>query len=149
MLLLESGLRVHTTEYARDKNLAPSSISLKLRKHLNGKRVSAVSQLGVDRIVDLAFGSGQAEHHLLLELFAQGNVILTDHEYRVLTLLRVYKDEEHGTAVSPGLLYPVQNIRLYQTLTKEHLQEALGAATDKVALKRAHPRCSVALLNSG
>jgi predicted ribosome quality control (RQC) complex YloA/Tae2 family protein len=136
VLLLESGLRVHTTEYVRDKNVAPSSVSMKLRKHLNGKRITAVSQLGVDRIVDLTFGSGQAEHHVLLELFAQGNVILTDSAYRVLTLLRVYKDNENATAVSPGLLYPVQNIRLYHTLTMQQLQEALLAASDKVALKR-------------
>ena len=70
-LLLESGVRMHTTAFLRDKNIMPSGVSMKLRKHLKGKRVTAVTQLGVDRVVDFTFGSGEAEHHVLLELFAQ------------------------------------------------------------------------------
>lgn len=70
-VLLESGVRAHTTAFMRDKNTIPSTISMKLRKHLKGKRVTDVSQLGVDRIIDFTFGSGEAQHHVLLELFSQ------------------------------------------------------------------------------
>jgi predicted ribosome quality control (RQC) complex YloA/Tae2 family protein len=139
-LLLESGIRFHTTAFARDKNMIPSSVSMKLRKHLRSKRITDVSQLGVDRIADFSFGSGEAQHHVLLELYAAGNIILTDAAYRVLTLLRVHKDDERGTAVAAGLPYPVQLIRLYDSVSREQLATALAEASDKVVLKRAcHP----------
>ena len=35
------------------------------------RRLEAVKQLGVDRIVQLTFGSGPAACHLLLEFYAQ------------------------------------------------------------------------------
>jgi predicted ribosome quality control (RQC) complex YloA/Tae2 family protein len=72
----------------RDKSDTPSNFCMKLRKHLRGKRLDDVRQLGVDRIVVFTFGSGPAAHHVILELYAGGNVILTDANYEILTLLR-------------------------------------------------------------
>ena len=40
-----------------------------MRKHLKGRRLESVQQLGVDRIVDLTFGSGEAAYHVILELY--------------------------------------------------------------------------------
>lgn len=40
-----------------------------MRKHLKGRRLESVEQLGVDRIVDLTFGSGEAAYHVILELY--------------------------------------------------------------------------------
>ena len=40
-----------------------------MRKHLKGRRLESVVQLGVDRIVDLTFGSGEAAYHVILELY--------------------------------------------------------------------------------
>jgi len=45
-------------------------------------------------VVDLTFGRGEASYHILVELYASGNVILTDHEYTILSLLRSHKFEE-------------------------------------------------------
>ncbi len=54
-----------------EKGDVPSNFSLKLRKHIRTKRLEAVRQLGVDRIVDFTFGTGAVEVHLILEMFAQ------------------------------------------------------------------------------
>ena len=35
-----------------------------LRKHLRTRRLVAISQLGIDRVIDLQFGSEQAAYHL-------------------------------------------------------------------------------------
>ena len=56
MLLLESGVRFHSTAFMRDKSNTPSGFSLKLRKHIRTKKVEEVRQLGVDRVVVLTFG---------------------------------------------------------------------------------------------
>ena len=44
-------------------------IHLQLRKHLRTKRLVSLTQLGVDRVVDLQFGSGEVAHHLIIELY--------------------------------------------------------------------------------
>ena len=43
------------------------------------------------QIIDLRFGSGDSAHHLLLELYAAGNLVLTDASYKILTLLRSHR----------------------------------------------------------
>jgi len=70
---------------------------MKLRKHLRTKKLDKIEQLGVDRVIDLTFGKGENAHHILVELYASGNVILTDHEYTILSLLRSHKFEENAT----------------------------------------------------
>ena len=58
------------------------------------KKLEKVEQLGIDRVVDLQFGKGEHAYHILIELYAAGNVILTDHEYTILSLLRSHKFDE-------------------------------------------------------
>jgi predicted ribosome quality control (RQC) complex YloA/Tae2 family protein len=52
ILLLESGIRFHSTRFDRDKADMPSGFSMKLRKHIRSKRLEDISQLGIDRVVD-------------------------------------------------------------------------------------------------
>eukprot|EP00931_Biecheleriopsis_adriatica_P010070 TRINITY_DN11116_c0_g1_i1.p1 TRINITY_DN11116_c0_g1~~TRINITY_DN11116_c0_g1_i1.p1 ORF type:complete len:1162 (+),score=321.36 TRINITY_DN11116_c0_g1_i1:51-3488(+) len=105
LLLMESGMRFHLTEYQRDKSSIPSNYTMKLRKHLRNRRLTSISQLGADRIVDFQFGHGENAFHLLLEIYVSGNLILTDHEYNILTLLRVHNDQE--TKVAMRQVYPL------------------------------------------
>jgi predicted ribosome quality control (RQC) complex YloA/Tae2 family protein len=93
-LLIEAGIRLHTTEFLRNKKDVPSGFTMKLRKHMRTKKLEKVEQLGIDRVVDLQFGKGEHSYHILVELYAAGNVILTDHEYTILSLLRSHKFDE-------------------------------------------------------
>ena len=67
---------------------------MQLRKHLKNKRLESITQLGVDRVVDLCFGSGEAANHLLVEVYDRGNIVLTDQEYKILNVLRPRKEGE-------------------------------------------------------
>ena len=89
-LLMESGNRLHLTQYARDKDGMPNSFATKLRKHIRTKRLEMVRQLGLDRIIILTFGSGETSFHVILEMFSGGNIILTDHTFTILNTLRVF-----------------------------------------------------------
>ena len=62
---------VRHMQYQKEKSDTPSNFTLKLRKHLRTRRLEDVKQLGVDRIVDFVFGTGEATHHLILELYSQ------------------------------------------------------------------------------
>ena len=89
-LLIESGIRIHTTEFIKNKKTVPSGFSMKLRRHLRTKKLTNIKQLGMDRVIDIQFGKEENACHILVELYAQGNIILTDHEYTILSLLRSY-----------------------------------------------------------
>jgi hypothetical protein len=66
---------------------------------------------------------------LLLPLLSlQGNVILTDHKYEVLTLLRSHRDDDKGLSIMAKHPYPMQAVRLRQPLQLETLKTALAAA---------------------
>ncbi|XP_023298499.2 nuclear export mediator factor NEMF homolog [Lucilia cuprina] len=94
ILLIESGIRFHTTAFEWPKNVAPSGFSMKLRKHLKNKRLEKLQQLGIDRIVDFQFGIGEAAYHIIVELYDRGNIILTDHEMIILYILRPHHEGE-------------------------------------------------------
>lgn len=114
VLLLESGIRLHTTRFEWPKNEHPSGFTMKLRKHLGNKRVESIKQLGVDRVVDLTFGSADAAYHLILELYDKGNLVLTDHQYLILNILRprVTGEEKFITRET----YPIESVKQAPTI---------------------------------
>jgi predicted ribosome quality control (RQC) complex YloA/Tae2 family protein len=75
------------------------------RRYLRSKRVENISQVGNDRIIDITFGSGDAENHIIMELYANGNIILTDHSYLILALLRSHEKEASDVTIKVGETY--------------------------------------------
>jgi predicted ribosome quality control (RQC) complex YloA/Tae2 family protein len=65
-----------------------------MRKHLRNKRLESLTQLGMDRIVDMQFGSGEAAYHVILELYDRGNIVLTDCNLVILNVLRPHTEGE-------------------------------------------------------
>ncbi|KAF2368485.1 protein of unknown function DUF3441 [Trinorchestia longiramus] len=136
VLLIESASRLHTTVYEWPKNPAPSGFSMKLRKHLRNKRLEKIEQLGADRVVQLTFGSGPAEHHLIIELYDRGNITLTDANYTILIILRPRKDGE-DTRFAAHEVYPINNIRtVREPPSVEQISEALEKAKPSLNIKK-------------
>ena len=65
----------------------------------------------------------------------QGNVILTDAEYNILTLLRSHRDEDQGYAIQANRPYPIRTVRPFTPTTPEALSSALQACDAKQTLK--------------
>ncbi|KAL3102029.1 hypothetical protein niasHS_003438 [Heterodera schachtii] len=110
-ILFESGIRIHSTTYDWPKATIPSGFSMKFRKHINTRRLTAVSQVGVDRIVDLQFGDGERMCHVIVELYDRGNVVLTDHNYQILNILRPRTDHDTDVRISVRERYPLELAR--------------------------------------
>ncbi|KAH9381701.1 hypothetical protein HPB48_011969 [Haemaphysalis longicornis] len=138
VLLIESGVRLHTTEFAWPKNQAPSGFSMKLRKHLRNKRIERLEQLGADRVVDMQFGTGEAAYHVILELYDRGNVVLTDGDYLILNILRpraLGKDEDVKLVVREK--YPVESaVAEPPSLDAEQLTTILAGAGQGDTLRK-------------
>ncbi|XP_040056386.2 ribosome quality control complex subunit NEMF [Gasterosteus aculeatus] len=141
VILIESGIRIHSTDFEWPKNMMPSGFAMKCRKHLRSRRLTAVKQLGIDRIVDIQFGSDEAAYHLIIELYDRGNVILTDFEYTILNLLRFRTAEAEAEAEDVKIAvrerYPVESARPPEPLLSlDRLTEILSQAPNGEQVKR-------------
>ncbi|KAG0071591.1 hypothetical protein BGZ90_012199 [Linnemannia elongata] len=138
MVLIESGIRMHTTLYIRDKSITPSGFCIKIRKHLRTRRLTGVKQLGSDRIVDFEFGADDLNntYHIIAEFYAAGNLILTDGHYKILSILRVVQPNEK-VRMAVGEIYDVGALtRSFEPVQKEHLVQVLREAGPKDILKK-------------
>jgi hypothetical protein len=126
ILLIESGVRFHTTSFVRDTLPSPSVFSRKLRAALKGKRLEGIVQLGSDRVVDFKFGSGDAVAHVIIELHSTGNIVLVDASYEILATLRTHKFNA-SAAVGVREIYPVS---VATTLSSSYSYSALAPGGD-------------------
>ncbi|CAF1380213.1 unnamed protein product [Rotaria sordida] len=137
VLLIESGIRIHTTEFDWPKGLIPSGFAMKLRKHLKSRRLESIEQLGIDRIIDLQFGSGEAAYHLIVELYDKGNIILTDFNYIILSLIRKRTDVTTDEKFAVHEIYAVDSVKQPEDLISlEKLIELLNNAQPNESIKK-------------
>jgi len=126
LLVIESGVRFHLSKFVKDTPSAPSGFSMKLRKHVRGKRLLSIKQFGDDRVVDFTFGlyeKRESEYHVILELYAAGNVVLTDCDYNVLSLIRVFRDDEVRFAVGENYLASIGKVQTEGEIQQEGNEE--------------------------
>lgn len=134
MIVLESGARAHRTRYERRRmDGTPSAFARALRTHARTKRLNDVRQLGRDRAIDFCFGSGDTGCHVILELYGQGNVLVTDANYTVVALLRTHRDDEKGVKILVNHPYPLERFRGWRQYEREDVVSALtsGSVRDR------------------
>ncbi|KAI4726060.1 hypothetical protein E4T49_06169 [Aureobasidium sp. EXF-10728] len=131
-LIIDSGFRCHLTTFARATAAAPSPFITRLRKYLRTRRVTSVSQIGTDRIIDIQFSDGQ--YHLFLEFYAGGNIVLTDNELNIIGLLRNVDEGAEHERYRLGLQYNLelrQNYGGVPPLTKDRVRAGLEKAIER------------------
>ncbi|CAO3636146.1 unnamed protein product [Cunninghamella echinulata] len=138
LVLIESGTRIHTTQFSREKSAMPSMFCAKLRKYLRTRRLTNVRQVGIDSIVDFEFAGGEKSngYHIISEFYASGNILLTDHEYRILAVLRVVQNSE-TVNTTVGEIYNMNaTLHDFQKVDIEKLKQVLQKAGPKDTLKK-------------
>ena len=79
----------------------PSAFVMLLRKYLEGARLRAVEQQGVDRVLLLSFTHQEGETTLIAELMGKySNLILIDRDRVVLGALKIVRAEENRVRVT-------------------------------------------------
>ncbi|KAF1816664.1 hypothetical protein P152DRAFT_470658 [Eremomyces bilateralis CBS 781.70] len=124
--VIESGFRCHLTKFSRETAATPSAFIARLRKSLRTRRVTSVSQVGTDRILEFQFSDGL--YRLFLEFYAGGNIILTDADFKVITPLRTVDEGAEHEHVRPGSTYNLslrQNVDGVPELTPERVRDGL------------------------
>lgn len=151
-LIIESGTKFYTLDNFSATKDFPSSFSSKLRKHINNKRLESFVQVNTDRVIDIQFGTNEFEYHIIGEFYASGNIIFTDHQYNILTLVHPHtytngtnsnKTEENTNnqiRVCVGQKYPfdiaTSNIELSSSSIKNMFESNLKLIDKKIKLKQ-------------
>jgi predicted ribosome quality control (RQC) complex YloA/Tae2 family protein len=86
-LVMGAGERIHLTTYALKPPRIPPAFCMALRKHLRGAWVDTIEQHEFERIVIIHFNTKEGAMNLILELFGEGNIILTSEEGAILQAL--------------------------------------------------------------
>ena len=138
--------RIHYTEEKFEQPAQPPMFCMLLRKHLSNGRILSLTQLPMERAVDLCVESADelgsvSQKHIRLELMGRNsNLILAGQDGRILDCLRrVDLEMSEKRQVLPGLFYrepPAQGKLDFRTETVETLYEALGAVDHPAALDR-------------
>lgn len=86
---------------------------------------------GMDRIVDLQFGSDQVACHVIVELYSRGNIILTDENHVILNVLRPRTDKDNDVRFAVREKYPLALARKFDpecSMNQASLMELLVSA---------------------
>jgi predicted ribosome quality control (RQC) complex YloA/Tae2 family protein len=96
LFFVEIGRRAHRVTELPPAPKNPSGYSMYLRKFIEGGKVLSISQKGIERVIILEIGKGNGILHLAIELFDEGNLILTDGEFGIQNALkkRHFRDRE-------------------------------------------------------
>ena len=154
-LIIESGAKFYLLDNFSALRDIPTSFCSKLRKHLKNKRLEKIEQINLDRVINLTFGTGEMEYHIICEFYASGNIIFTSGDYKILTLLHPYTyeiksdlNQEGGenkesvikTRVGVGQIYPFDLATTKMDLTVPNIitmfEENLAKVDKKIKLKQ-------------
>src|SRR5208337_4812559 len=102
-LIVEAGRRAHLVRSLPEPPKNPPQLAMLLRKYISGGKVLAIRQHGLERILIFDIGKGTLTYRLIIELFDEGNVILTDENYLIVKPLRHHRFRERE--IVPGVAY--------------------------------------------
>lgn len=150
-LVIESGTKFYSLDNFSAIKDFPSSFSSKLRKHINNKRLESFTQINLDRVIDIQFGTNELAYHIIAEFYGSGNIIFTDYQYKILNLLHphVYmndntnlnkENQSNQIKVCVGQIYPFDyatlNLELSVKNIKDMFESTLQSLDKKIKIKQ-------------
>ncbi|MFX0106901.1 MAG: ribosome rescue protein RqcH [Candidatus Hodarchaeota archaeon] len=105
-LMLETGRRVHLTEYRRVALRVPPKFCTVLRKYLRDRRILSVTQHDLDRILIIESGEEESSYKLVIELFGDGNLLLLDPEDTIFVAMRYRKMRDRDVVPKAKYVFP-------------------------------------------
>ena len=129
-LVLEGGRRLHLTAYSLEKPQTPPAFCMTLRKYLPGAWIRNVEQYEFERVVTFYFKTKEGPLRLILELFGEGNIILTAENGEILQALFFKRMRDRNIVRKEIYQFPPSAGRNPFKVTQEELEEGLKVAGD-------------------
>ena len=105
-IVIEAGRRLHSTAYAEESPLEPPPFCMLLRKYLRDSWLSGIEQVEFERIITLSFRTKTGVLKLVVELFGEGNIILTNGENVILQALEFKRMRDRDILRNVVLVFP-------------------------------------------
>ena len=127
-LVLEAGRRLHATSYAEENPAEPPAFCMILRKYLRGAWVAGIDQYEFERIVTISFRTKTGLLKLVMELFGDGNIILTNEQNVIIHALAFKKMRDRDILHNVVLQLPPSSSKNPFKVTQNELEESLKNA---------------------
>ncbi len=105
-LVVEAGRRLHSTAYAEESPAEPPPFCMLLRKYLRDSWLRGIEQYEFERIVTVTFGTKTGLLKLVVELFGEGNMILTNEQNLIIQAYAFKKMRDRDIIRNVVLEYP-------------------------------------------
>jgi predicted ribosome quality control (RQC) complex YloA/Tae2 family protein len=127
MLVMDAGRRLHLTNFASEKPQTPPAFCMSMRKYLPGAKISQIEQYEFERVATIHFHTKEAQWRLILELFGEGNIILTDKNGIILQALHFKKMRDRTIARNQIYQFPPSSAKNPFKITRQELESGLQA----------------------
>ncbi len=123
----------YLTEF-KHEFLRPSGFAMMLRRHIQGSKIEEFYQKDFDRVVvfkiDVRKKGIATKKFLIIELFSNGNLILTDENLKIIGLLKSLRTKDR--ILKPGKIYkfPESQFNLFNA-TEQEIENTLKNAENK------------------
>ena len=129
-LVMEASTRLHLTAYALKPPKAPPAFCMALRKYLRGAWADSVEQYEFERVATVNFRTKTGAFRLILELFGEGNIILTDETGKILQALVFKRMRDRNIVRNEAYQFPPSIGKNPFKVSKEELEETLQGSGD-------------------
>ena len=124
-LVMEAGRRIHSTSYVLKPPKIPPGFCMALRKHLSGAWIDKIEQYKFERIVLLHLRKRTGNWKLILELFGEGNIILTDEKNIILQALIFKRMRDRNIIRNEVFKFPPSRSKNPFEMTKEDIKQGI------------------------
>jgi predicted ribosome quality control (RQC) complex YloA/Tae2 family protein len=136
-LVIEAGRRLHSTLYSQENPNVPPAFCMTLRKNLRGARLVGIDQYEFERIVTLSFKTKTGLLKLVVELFGDGNIILTNEKNTILQALYFKRMRDRNILHNEVLVVPPPSGKNPFKVSLPELEEDLKNAGEAEVVKTA------------
>jgi predicted ribosome quality control (RQC) complex YloA/Tae2 family protein len=134
-LVMEAGRRLHLTAYALKPPRTPPAFCMALRKYLCGAWVETIEQYEFERVVIIYFKTKTGTMQLILELFGEGNIILTGEKAEILQAIVFKRMRDRNIIRNEVFRFPPAIGKNPFQVTQDELEETLKEAGDVEVVK--------------
>ncbi len=127
-LVIEAGRRLHTTGYAEENPTEPPAFCMTLRKYLRDAWVAGIDQYEFERIVTVSFRTKTGLLKLVIELFGEGNIIITNEQNVIIHALAFKKMRDRDILHNVVLELPPSSSKNPFKVNLPELEDALKNA---------------------
>ena len=127
-LVVEAGRRLHTTLYAEESPEEPPPFCMLIRRYLRDSWLGSIEQEQFERIVTLTFRTKTGSLKLFIELFGEGNFILTNESNLIIQALEFKRMRDRDIVRNEILVLPPAIGQNPFKVTRGELEEGIKNA---------------------